>query len=157
MPLSERITAKVLGLFDISGYLMFDTKAINDLGGHAEIDIPPFAIALGGSAQWIKGLSSGRIKCYFHLGVEFHLAVGMPDPWLFYGMLRLDGGLVVKVFGFGFEFGVWAELHALLSDPSPNKVYGKVGIFIDLPWPIPNISADIELKLLDEGDALPPP
>ncbi|MCU1230028.1 MAG: hypothetical protein JWO97_2912 [Acidobacteria bacterium] len=155
MPLSRRITAKALGLFDISGYLMFDTKAIENLAGHDDIDVPPFAIALGGRAEWIKGLRSGRIKCFFHCGVEFNLAIGLPDPWLFYGMLRLDGGLTVKVFGFGFDFGVWAELNAIA--PEPFRIKGSVGISINLPWPLPDIDASIDLTFVDDGGELPPP
>jgi hypothetical protein len=155
MPLSRRITATALGLFNISGYLMFDTKAIENLAGHDDIDVPPFAIALGGRAEWIKGLRSGRVKCFFHCGVEFNLAVGLPDPWLFYGMLRLDGGLTVKVFGFGFDFGVWAQLDAIA--PEPFRIRGSVGISIDLPWPLPDIDVSVDLTFVDEGGSLPPP
>jgi hypothetical protein len=155
MPLSRRITAKALGLFNISGYLMFDTNAIENLAGHDDIDVPPFAIALGGRAEWIKGLRSGRLKCFFHCGVEFNLAVGLPDPWLFYGMLRLDGGLTVKVFGFGFDFGVWAQLDAIA--PEPFRIRGSVGISIDLPWPLPDIDVSVDLTFVDDGGALPDP
>lgn len=149
MPISRRVVARTLGKFDISGYLMVDGQPIPD------IDVPAMVIALGGRAAYEKKLGSGRLKCKFYLGVEFHLAVGLPHPWLFKGTLQIDGGLVVKVFGFGFEFGVWAKLMAVA--PSPYSVKGEVGVSIDLPWPLRDIKTSISLTLVDEGGKLPAP
>jgi hypothetical protein len=154
LPLSRRVKVRSLGLFDVSGYLMLDGQTITNLAGKG-INVPAFAIAVGGRAEFIHGLKSGRLRCYFSLGVEFHLAVGLPDPWLFFGMLRLDGSLVVKVFGFGFDLTVWAELTAIA--PEPFVVKGEIGISIDLPWPIPNINCSLPLTFADSGGDIPPP
>ena len=153
-PISERITARALNIFDIIGYLMFDTKAIDNLADKG-ITIPSFAIALGGRGEWQWGFKGKRLKCYFYVAAEFNLAVGLPDPWLFYGMIRLEGGLVVKVFGFGFEFCVYAELTAIA--PNPYKIDGRVGISIDLPWPLPDIDVSVSLTPIDKGGSLPAP
>lgn len=153
-PMSERIVARALSLFDINGYLMFDTKAIENLAGSG-INIPSFAIALGGRGEWQWGLKGKRLKCYFYVALEFNVGVGLPDPWLFYGMIRLEGGLVVKVFGFGFEFCIYAQLTAIA--PNPHKISGEVGISIDLPWPLPDVNASISLTPVDKGGSLPAP
>ncbi|HEX8169933.1 MAG TPA: hypothetical protein VF824_05265 [Thermoanaerobaculia bacterium] len=146
-PLSERASAVALGIFNISGYLMFDSEDIENLA-NSGINVPAFAIAHGGRAEWQKGLKSGKIKCYFYVRVEYNLAVGMPDPWLLFGELEIAGGLVVKVFGFGFEFGVWARLTAIA--PDPFEIKGEVGVHIDLPWPLPDIDHSVPLTLVSE-------
>ena len=154
MPVSRRVAANAFGLFAISGYLMLDGQPITNLAGTG-LDVPAFAIALGGRAAFEKGLKSGKLKCFFYFGVEFHFAVGLPDPLLLIGMLQLDGGLVVKVFGFGFEFRVWAKLTAIA--PQPYSVKGEVGISINLPWPLHDIKTSVSLTLVDEGGVLPDP
>jgi hypothetical protein len=154
LPLSRRVTAQSLGLFDMTGYLMLDGRTITNLAGKG-FDIPAFAIAFGGRAEFSKGLKSGRLRCYFSLGVEIHTGLGLPDPVLVFGKFRLDGGLVVKVFGFGFDFTIWAELTAIA--PTPFFVKGTIGITIDQPWPIPNIHASLPLNLIDGDGDVPPP
>lgn len=154
LPISRRITARALGLFDFSGYLMIDGKTIANLAGKG-IDIPGFAIAFGGRAEFRKGLKAGPLKCSFFLGVEVHLGVGLPDPFLFFGLARIDGGLVVKVFGFGFELVVWAQLTIIA--PEPFLIKGEIGVRIGLPWPIPDIEATVSLTLVDSGNNIGPP
>jgi hypothetical protein len=150
----ESDPAKALGILDISGYLMIDTETITNLAGSGE-DIPSFAIALGGRGEWQKGLKSGKLKCYFYVFVEFDLGVGLPEPWLVFGMARIEGGLVIKVFGFGFHFSVYAQIEGMA--PEPYYLKGKLGISIDLPWPLPDFDRSIPITLVDEGGSLPPP
>jgi hypothetical protein len=154
LPLSERVTAQALGLFNISGYLMFDTETIANLAGSG-VDVPGFAIALGGRAEWEHGLRSGKLKCSFKASLDFNLAVGLHNPTLFWGQIKLEGGLVVKVFGFGFQFSVWAMLTA--KAPHPYYISGSVGISIDLPWPLPDFNPSIDLTFVDDGTSLPDP
>ena len=134
---------------------MFDTESINNLSGITGVNIPGFAIALGSRAEWQIGMKSGKLRCYIYALIDFNLAIGLPDPWLLYGMLRMEGGLVVKVFGFGFEFSIYANLQAVA--PEPFHVWGEFGISIDLPWPLPDIDVTVPITIIPESGSLPAP
>ncbi len=153
-PLAKRVRVRVISIFDLSGYLMLDCATIPNLA-ETGVDIPGFAIAVGGRAEWEWGIKARFLKIYFYLRVELNLALSLPDPVLFFAGVLLEGGLVVKVFGFGFEFGVHVDASFLARNPW--RLWGSFQITIGLPWPFPDINVTVPFSLGDDEVPLPEP
>jgi len=153
-PIEKRVRVKVIELFDLSGYLMLDTKTIPNLA-ETGVDIPGFAIALGGRAEWEWGLKARFLKIYFYLRVECNLALSLANPVLFFAGVLLEGGLVVKVFGFGFEFGIHVDANFIARNPW--RLWGEFRVTIGLPWPLPDIKMSVPFALGDDEVPLPAP
>ncbi|AHZ24062.1 hypothetical protein C439_00010 [Haloferax mediterranei ATCC 33500] len=146
-PKEKRVTALALGMLDISSYLMLDGRTI---AGLPMGDLPGLALALGGEARVKWGLDADVIQCYLYAEAAFHLGVSLADPPLLVGMVRIEGGLVVKVFGFGPELGVYAQLSAVA--PEPFELTGEVGVDIDLPWPLSDVHTSVDFTFGPGGD-----
>lgn len=153
-PASKRVRVRVIEIFDLSGYLMLDCADIVNLA-ETGVTVPGFAIALGGRAEWEWGIKARFLKIYFYLRAELNLALGVPDPVLFFAGVLLEGGLVFKVFGFGFEFGVHVDANFLARNPW--RLWGTFQITVGLPWPLPDIEVDVPFSLGDDEVPLPEP
>lgn len=141
-PEEKRAAARALGMLDLSAYLMLDGQTI---AGLPVGDLPGLALAMGGEAQVKWGLDAGVIKCYLYAGAAFHLGVSLAEPMLLNGMVKIEGGLVVKVFGFGPELGVCARLRA--KAPEPLWMTGAIRVDIDLPWPLDDVHESVPFAL----------
>lgn len=147
-PPEARIIAEALGMLDLSAYLMLDGSPITGL---PTVDpLPGLALALGGEAGVEWGLKSSIVSAYWYAEAEFHLGVSLADPPLLVGMIEVEGGLVMKVFGFGFDFGIYARLAG--RAPQPFELTGEVGIDIDLPWPFDDIHTSASVSFGSGGD-----
>lgn len=147
-PPEARVVAEALGMLDLSAYLMLDGSPITGL---PTVDpLPGLAVALGGEASVEWGLKSSVLKVYWYAEAGFHLGISLADPPLLVGLVEIEGGIVVKVFGFGFDLGVFARLAG--RAPDPFELTGEVGISIDLPWPFSDIDTSVSVTFGPGGD-----
>ncbi|WP_336361459.1 hypothetical protein [Haladaptatus sp. ZSTT2] len=147
-PPEARVIAEALGMLDLSAYLMLDGSPITGL---PTVDpLPGLALALGGEASIDWGLKSSVLKIYWYAEAGFHLGVSLADPPLLVGLVEIEGGIVVKVFGFGFDLGVFARLAG--RAPTPFELTGEVGVKIDLPWPFDDINTSVSVTFGPGGD-----
>jgi hypothetical protein len=150
-PFERRVRGLILKSLDLSFYAMLDARGIQDLAGHSEVDVPPTAIALGVGGRWEKGLKKGKLRCYFRLIADANIVFSIGNPDLLSGVFVVDGGVGLKVYGLGFELHVYADLAWLLG-----RIWGHIGVKIGLPWPLPDIKAEIPFGMGDQS-ALPEP
>lgn len=147
-PPEARVVAETLGMLDLSAYLMLDGSPVSGL---PTVDpLPGLALALGGEASVDWGLKSSVLSVYLYASAGFHLGVSLADPPLLVGLIEVRGGLVVKVFGFGFDFDIFARLAG--RAPDPFELTGKVGININLPWPLSDINTSVSVTFGSGGD-----
>lgn len=152
-PPEARVVAEALGMLDLSAYLMLSGSPITGL---PTVDpLPGLALALGGEASVDWGLKSSVVSCYWYADAAFHLGVSLAEPPLLVGLVEVEGGLVVKVFGLGFDLGVYARLAG--RAPDPFELTGEVGINIDTPWPFDDINTSVSVTFGDGGDLPPAP
>jgi hypothetical protein len=151
-PATEMIAAQLLGKFDIAGYLMIDTADIPNLADTG-ITVPGTAFALGVRFAYEGGRKRSRYKLYYYLRAGADLAIGGGDPSFLMIRAHLAGGLVAKAWGIGFEFEISADF--VWIKPAPDHLHGELKIFIDLPWPIPNLKLSIDVSHGSDGDGEP--
>lgn len=153
-PKERMVTAKLFGEYDIAGYLMVDTEDITDLA-NTGITVPGTGFALGGRFEMSGGHKGSHLKLYFYLNAAFDVAIGSGDPVFILVRAKVAGGLVAKAWGIGFEIELAAEF--MWVRPEPEVLRGLLKATLDLPWPIPNISWELDLGSGNDGDGAPLP
>ena len=153
-PKERMVTAKLFGEYDIAGYLMVDTEDITDLASTG-ITVPGTAFALGARFEMSGGHKGSHLKLYFYLNAAADLAIGSGDPTFILVRAKVAGGLVAKAWGIGFELELAAEF--MWVRPEPDVLRGLLEATLDLPWPIPNISWELDLGSGTDGDGAPLP
>jgi len=153
-PKERMVTAKLFGEYDIAGYLMVDTEDITDLASTG-ITVPGTAFALGARFEMSGGHKGSHLKLYFYLNAAADLAIGSGDPTFILVRAKVAGGLVAKAWGIGFELELAAEF--MWVRPEPEVLRGLLKATLDLPWPIPNISWELDLGSGTDGDGAPLP
>lgn len=151
-PAANMVTAQFLASYEISGYLMFDTATITNLG-ETGIDMPGFVAAVGARFKYERGHKGSHYKLFFYLKAAADLAVCFTDPKLLLVRAKLAGGLVAKAWGIGFELELSAEF--LWVRPTPEHLHGVLKATLDLPWPIPNLHLSIDVTQGEDGDGEP--
>jgi hypothetical protein len=151
-PAANMVTAQFLSSYEISGYLMFDTAGITNLG-ETGIEMPGFVAAAGVRFKYERGHKGSHYKLFFYLKAAADLAVSFTDPKLLLVRAKLAGGLVAKAWGIGFELELSAEF--LWVRPTPDHLQGLLKATLDLPWPIPNLHLSIDITQGEDGDGEP--
>lgn len=150
------VEARILDLFSVKAYNVFDTRGLNQFGldpggDFNRPDIPGPAYGQGGMWQLgpkTYGPSFLNVKLFAALG--YNIAVSF-DPFLIFGELFAMGYVRLKVFFFKFKLSLAARLYGLAS-PSFYRFVGELKVSLDLPWPFDNIEAAIDFAL-QGGDA----
>ncbi|OOG16125.1 hypothetical protein BWD42_22365 [Sphingobacterium sp. CZ-UAM] len=126
-PESERVRAKVLTLFEGHSYMMLSAKGFK-VGAGARFDFQkkfgPVAVGLGAYIDLAGSVSFRPIQ----LGAQ----------------ARFGGYAYLKVWK--FKFGLSVDIVLGIDAPNPFRIYGALGVKLNLPWPIP----DIKFKLAVE-------
>lgn len=135
-PESKRLQATVLTFLSANAYFMIDPKAIQ-LGSAAGIDI---------RKSW------GPVSFVLVAKVGFDVAIFYREFQL-EGRIFLVAEIALSVFGFGFRL----LLEVILAGkvPNPFLIQGTARVNLGLPWPLPSIGFDMELKW--EGRQEPQP
>ena len=150
------VEARILDLFAVKAYNVFDTRALKEFGldpgsDFSRPDIPGPAYGQGGMWQLgpkTYGPSFLNVKLFAALG--YNIAVSF-DPFLIFGELFAMGYIRIKVFFFKFKIALAARLYGLAS-PSFYRFMGELKISIGLPWPFDDIEASVDFAL-QGGDA----
>ncbi|HWJ42159.1 MAG TPA: hypothetical protein VNR67_01890, partial [Solirubrobacterales bacterium] len=135
-PREQRIRAQVFKLFEANAYFMLDARSLATgawVGYDARYRFGPLTVSF---SAWMEGDAKISYK-------PAHYSTSM----------RLHGGIGLKVFGFGLELYADARIAAEVFDPFHLLAGVEVGI--ELPWPLPDISAHVTLEWGPEKD--PPP
>ena len=122
----QRIRATLLSLFEANAYLM----------------IEPDALELGGFIGYEKEFTAGPAKLTIKAFIEAAARVSW-RPKQLSGHLHLEGSVGVSVCGIGL--GVSASATLAAQAPKPFAVRGDIRVKVDLPWPIPDLEAAVEL------------
>jgi hypothetical protein len=133
-PREKRIGADIFfHLFRAESYLMINPNRLRTgawVGLDMSWDFGPLHVVL---QAWMEGRADLSFK-----------------PAYLQGLLSINGGFEVSVFGFGFSLNATAALSAGVFDPFYLRA--DLSVYVDLPWPISNISKDIVLEWGPETD-----
>ncbi|HEX5873921.1 MAG TPA: DUF6603 domain-containing protein, partial [Pyrinomonadaceae bacterium] len=135
-PRERRLTARLFQLFDAYAYLSLNAQQLAMgawIGFRQQWQFGPLSVAL---EAWIDG--NARVSW---------------KPAHFYGDLWLHGSARLSVFGFTVGLTVDARIAADVFDPF--HVVGQFSVAIDLPWPLSDISVNINLEW--GPNPVPPP
>jgi hypothetical protein len=134
-PREKRIRAEIFKLFEADTYFMLDAHQL----------------AMGTWVGYDKHWSFGPLSLTIEAWIDGNAVVSW-KPVHLHGDLWLHGKAELKVFGFGLGLGVDAKFAADVFDPFDVKA--EFSVSIDLPWPLPDFSADVTLEF---GPAPTPP
>lgn len=136
-PHDKRVKARIFDLFESDAYFVVSNKGLIT------------GTWTGYKNSWSFGPLSASIDAYLAT-----LAAIQWSPLQIAGGIELYGNLHLSVFGIGF--GLTAD--ALLEGCAPNPfwIHGEVDVELDLPWPLPNISASISLTWGGDDGTIPP-
>lgn len=151
-PADRMITAELFSRYKVAIYVMFDTATITNLA-ETGVDVPGVALAVGLRFEIEGGRKGSHYKLVYFLKVAADLAVSFTDPYLTLVRARVAGGLVAKAWGIGFEFELSAEF--IWVRPTPDYLKGILKVTIDLPWPIPNLTLEIDHTKGADGEGEP--
>ncbi|MFP4625772.1 MAG: hypothetical protein ACLFNI_04165 [Natronomonas sp.] len=126
-PPEERIRAKSLYLFTADAYFMMD----------------PDRLALGAKVGYDANWSFGPLGVTFEAWIAGNAMVNW-EPMHFYGELLAHGKVALKAFGFSTGLTVDARIAADVYDPF--HLVGEFSVGLELPWPLPDPSADVTLE-----------
>ena len=136
-PRERRIRAFIFEkLFEANAYFMLNAQRLKTgawVGYQANWAFGPLHVVL---EAWLEGRAELSVK-----------------PPHFTGSLWLHGKLEASVFGFGFGLGADARISAEVFDP--YHIQAGLSVSVDLPWPLPDFDASINLEWGPEP--LPPP
>ena len=133
-PPARRIRAELFSqIFEANAYFMLDPQRLRTgawIGYDKRWTFGPLTVAL---QAWIEGGATLSWK-----------------PLYLTGYLWLHGAVELKVFGFGFSLSADARIDAGVFDPF--FVRAELSVSVDLPWPLPDASADLVLAWGPEPD-----
>jgi hypothetical protein len=135
-PRERRIRAFIFEkLFEANAYFMLDAHRLKT------------GAWIGYSANW----SFGPLRVVLEAWIEGRADLSFKPPY-FSGSLWLHGKVEASVFGFGFSLGTDARISAEVFDP--YHILAELSVSVNLPWPLPDFSADVKLEW---GPAPDPP
>ena len=135
-PVEKRIRATILNLFDANAYFMLDHDGL----------------ALGAWVGYDRTWSFGPLQVTLSSFIEGGAALRF-KPIQFHGELHLHGEVRLRVWKFGL--GLMVDARLVVDAPEPFKVCGSFAVEIELPWPLPDFGASIEMCWGD-GQGRPP-
>lgn len=137
-PREKRIRAEVLSLFHADSYFMLSARDLR------------LGFWVGFDESWDFGP--------LHAGLSAWIAADVAVSWKpvhVHGQLQLHGGFELSAFGFGLS----AEVDARIAADAPTKFHleAELSARLKLPWPLPDLKADIALEWGPEGNLPPVP
>lgn len=127
-PREKRIRASFFkGLFDANAYFMLDANRL----------------ATGAWVGYDKDWAFGPLRVTLEAWIEGNVIVSW-KPAHFYGDLWLHGRVALSAFGFGLSLSLDARVAADVFDPF--HILATLDVAIDLPWPLPDLSASVKLE-----------
>lgn len=126
-PAEDRIRAKALYLFTADAYFMMNPDRL------------AFGAKVGYDANW----SFGPLGVTFEAWIAGNAMVNW-EPMHFYGELLAHGKVALRAFGFSTGLTVDARVAADVYDPF--HLLGEFSVGLQLPWPLPDPSADVTLE-----------
>ena len=134
-PREKRMRAYVIKLLEANAYFMLD----------------PTKVQMGAYIGYTWGFFFGPVEAGLKAWIEGGAMISW-KPSQFAGFLWLHGSLHLRVFGFGFSLSANAKIE--VQTPRPYYVLIGLSVELDLPWFLPDIEIEIELKW--EEDVQPP-
>jgi hypothetical protein len=137
-PKDRRIRAQMLSLFKANAYFMLDANRLATgawIGFAQQWDFRVVALAL---EAWIDGNAAISWK-----------------PAQFHGDLWLHGKVALRVLF--FKLGLTADAYIAADVFEPFQVLAGIRVTVDLPWPLPPLKANLELKWGPQPDKPPLP
>jgi hypothetical protein len=126
-PRDRRLTARLFKLFDSYSYVMLNSQQL----------------AMGTWVGFQQNWTFGPLNVGLEAWIDGNARVSW-KPAHFYGDLALHGSARLSVFGFGAGITVDASIKADVFDPL--HIQGDFSVAIDLPWPLPDFSAGVNLE-----------
>jgi hypothetical protein len=113
----DQIHAKILEVFEGSGYLMLSGKgfAAGEISSELPTPVPGFAISTGIHVSFVWGSKS--VGLYAEIAGGFDAVLGF-DPFLLAGMLYIRGTLHLFI----IDISAWANLHVEVGEKPSGKV-----------------------------------
>jgi hypothetical protein len=125
-PHDKRIRARIFDLFEMNSYFVVSDRGLvtgSYIGYQHEWDYGPLSVSLNA-----------------------FLATAMAIQWLpleISGGIELHGEAHLKAFGVGL--GVTADALLECKAPDPFWIHGEFHVELDLPWPLPDVGANVTL------------
>lgn len=135
-PDSKRIQAEVLALFRANVYFM----------------ISPQSLQLGAFVGLSIRETFGPVSFALVARISFDLTIFF-KPFQLEGRLELMAEIALTVFGIGFRLMLQMILEG--KTPNPFLVYGKGKLVLTLPFPLPSVDLEVELRWTGPNDPKP--
>lgn len=135
-PAANRIRARLFQLFDVNAYFMLDARQL----------------ALGAGCSYSKTWGFKHLNVSLAASLEGAAVVSW-HPAHFKGSLSVAGSAGLHAFSIGISVRVGAEISADVFDPF--GLDGKFKVGINLPWPLPDVSATVHLEWKEEQTRFP--
>lgn len=126
-PRDRRLHARLFKLFDSYSYVMLNSQQL----------------AMGAWVGFQQNWTFGPLNVGLEAWIDSNARVSW-KPAHFYGDLALHGSARLSVFGFSAGITVDAQIAADVFDPL--HITGDFSVAIDLPWPLPDFSAGVNLE-----------
>lgn len=134
----RRISARLFKLFDTWSYF----------------ELRPHRLDIGSGWSFDKSWGFSHLKVGLSASFDEAATVSW-HPSHFTGQLNLQGKAQLKAFGHGVGVGVSAKVTGDVFDPM--HLHGQFHVGIDLPWPLPDVGATVQLDWQPSSPpALPP-
>jgi hypothetical protein len=136
-PHEKRVQARIFDIFEADSYFVVSNTGLvmgSWTGYDASWSFGPLSVSLDAYLATLGAIQWSPLQ--IAAGVEL------------YGNLQLSA--------FGINAGLTAD--ALLEGCAPNPfwIYGEISVELDLPWPLPNIGANISLSWGGDDGSVPP-
>jgi hypothetical protein len=136
-PHDKRVRARIFDLFESDAYFIISQSGLVT------------GTWTGYQNSWSFGPLSASLDCYMAT-----LAAIQWSPLQIAGGIELHGD--VQLQAFGIHLGLTADALLEATAPNPFWVYGSFNVELDLPWPLPNLGATIDLSWGGNDGTLPP-
>jgi hypothetical protein len=151
------IVVDLLKIWKVRAYFIYDSKGFENFGltvdsKQSRPNLP--GPALGFGAVWEfkpPQLGPDWLNIQVYAGIGLNVAYRC-EPFLLYGDFYLAGYLQLKVWWFKFKVGLSAYLAGMVDGRGTYAVTGTLTISVGLPWPLPDVDADVSF---DESNGTP--
>ena len=133
----QRVSARIVDTFVLDAYFVVGDDGVvvgAYVGWHESWGFGPLQVSLGA-----------------HLAV---LAAIQWSPFELAGGIQIGGEAALSAFGIGVGVSIDALVEACA--PNPFWVHGEIDVSLDLPWPLPDLSASIGLSWGGDDGTVPP-
>ncbi|MBV8995433.1 MAG: hypothetical protein JO287_17435, partial [Pseudonocardiales bacterium] len=133
----QRVSARIADTFEVDAYFV-----VSDSG-----------VVVGAYAAWHKSWGFGPLN----VSLGAHLAVLAAIQWAPFelgGGIQVGGEAALSAFGIGIGVAVDALVEACA--PNPFWIHGEFDVSLDLPWPLPDLSASVGLSWGGDDGTVPP-